>query len=233
MLTLIRSPRFAWPRKTLWCCLALSSVPLHLMYNSVIFSSTSLTEPLVFVVTDGFLTGAPYAFPTTDYFATNGDRVVDRLQRLRNSTTTSFLDAKACSKAYGSTMLISEWGDALAVTTPHSTNNSLLWTCISELYQKPICSGPRDDVTCQGGTMTYQNIDQVGPTHFNISISHCLAEQAHQRCRIRFSTGLMSGVIACNILKIICMGYMVWRLDPRPLVTVGDALASFLQSPGQ
>lgn len=203
------------------------------MYNSVIFSSTSISEPVFFVVTDDFLTDARYAIPTMGYVSDNDD-IANSLQRLRNSTTALHLDVKGCSKAYGSTNLISDWGDVLAITTAHSTNNSLLWIGThNTLGEKLVCSGPWDDVTCQGGSMSYQDLSQPGSTHFNTSISYCLAEKARQRCRIRFSIDLMSGVIACNLLKIICMGYMVLRLDPRPLVTVGDALASFLESPGQ
>lgn len=206
------------------------------MYNSVIFSSSSLSEPEFFVVTDDFLTGARYALPTTP-FSSDYDDIANSLQRLRNSTTTSHLDIKACSKAYGSTAFISEWGDALAITTTNSTNNSLLWTSQYNLLVKLICtgsiSGTGGYITCQGDSMTYQQIDQSGSILSNTTISHCLAEKARQQCRIRFSIGLMSGVIACKILKIICMVYMVWRLDPRPLVTIGDAFASFLESPGQ
>ena len=183
---------------------------------------------MFFVVTDDFLTGAPYAFP--DY-PSSIDDIGNRLQRLRNYQTTSHLDIKDCSKAYGSTTLISKWGDALALTTAPSTNNFLLSIGYSDLNSKLICPNSTQDVICEGGFMQYQTFNQSGS--FNTPISHCLAERARQRCRIRFSIGLIGGVIACNILKIICMGYMVWRLDLRPLVTIGDALASFLESPGQ
>ena len=94
------------------------------MYNSVIFSSTSLSEPSIFVVTDDFLTGAPFALPT--WYSGDPDYAAGSLQRLRNSTTTSRLDTKGCIKAYGSTALTSEWGNALAVMTAGKTNHSLL-----------------------------------------------------------------------------------------------------------
>ena len=201
------------------------------MYNSVTFSTTSLSDPSIFVVTDDFLSGAPFTLPTGN----SGDLVyaTDSLQYLRNSTTTLHLDTKSCIKAYGSTPLISEWGDALAITTAQKTNNSLLSIIENDAgpYEYLLCAS--GTIMCQGGSMTYQTFNQSGSIHSSIPISSCLVEKARQHCRIRFSIRLMSGVIACNILKIICMGYMVWRLDPRPLVTLGDALASFLESPGQ
>ena len=43
----------------------------------------------------------------------------------------------------------------------------------------------------------------------------------------------MVAVIVCNGIKVICMGIIVWKLDPDPLVTTGDAIASFLDSPGE
>lgn len=237
----IRNLRYiSWPRRMLWCCLVFSSVPLHLMYNSVIYSSTSLSSPALFIVTDDFLAGAAYhlddhdfyfAYPATDYH--NKSAIDVRLNRLRNSTSLVRLEISECQKAYGSISLISKWSDALAVTTTTRANNSLLgvYTGGEARYALACDRLSRFGGNCTGN-ITYFD-EYVGDKEQAWSTSYCLGTKAHQHCKVGFTVGLLIGVIACNIVKIICMGCIVFRLDPRPLVTLGDVLASFLDSPGQ
>ena len=232
----IRNLRFiSWPRKSLWCCLVLSSVPLHLMYNSAIYSSTSLSLPTLFVVTDDFLTGASYGLAGLELVNSlpvsfndpgfNETAMTNSLNQLRNSTSLIRLEFPECQKAYGNTPLISTWSDALAVATTTSTNDSLLGVLTADF-----CAGVHQ-INCKGTTMEFDSF--LGDKEPAWSVSYCLGTKAHQHCKEGFTVGLMIGVIACNFIKVICMGCIVFRLDPRPLVTLGDALASFLDSPGQ
>lgn len=238
----IRNLRFiSWPRKILWCCLVLSSVPLHLMYNSVVYSSTAMSEAAFFIVTDDFLTGASYNLSDDmlgskiiDVDPDISNQLVDvnttittRLNRLRKSTSLVRLESPDCQKVYGSSPLISGWGDALAVTMTASTNNSLLGMFAGSGRDQLIC----DVGTCTGSSIKFPMYGLGEDQEY--TASYCLAMKAPQHCKVGFTVGLVMGVIACNLVKIICMGYIVLRLDPRPLVTLGDALASFLEIPGQ
>ena len=38
-------------------------------------------------------------------------------------------------------------------------------------------------------------------------------------------------VMVCNFIKMICMAWIAWKQDSEPLVTLGDAIASFLKTP--
>ena len=38
-------------------------------------------------------------------------------------------------------------------------------------------------------------------------------------------------VVICNLIKGVCVGLIAWNTDPQPLVTVGDAITSFLDEP--
>ena len=38
-------------------------------------------------------------------------------------------------------------------------------------------------------------------------------------------------VIVCNFIKMSCMAWIAWKQDSEPLVTLGDAIASFLTTP--
>ncbi|KAF2155261.1 hypothetical protein K461DRAFT_110724 [Myriangium duriaei CBS 260.36] len=50
----------SWWRLLLWCGLVLSSLPLHLVYNSVIFSTFMAHDYHALIVSPDFPDGAPY-----------------------------------------------------------------------------------------------------------------------------------------------------------------------------
>ena len=75
--------RTSWPRKLLWCLLVMSSIPLHLIYNSVIFASTPISEWNAFGVTSDFLTGAPFNV-SVGLAKYQAESFKPRVERLRN-----------------------------------------------------------------------------------------------------------------------------------------------------
>ena len=56
--------RISRTKLILWGLLAVSSIPLHLVYNSVVFSTLSTHSYTVYLVTSGFLSGVPFANST-------------------------------------------------------------------------------------------------------------------------------------------------------------------------
>lgn len=65
----------------------------------------------------------------------------------------------------------------------------------------------------------------------SITISGCMTSDAEQHCRLYFSLPICIAVLACNIVKVLCM-YMTAKTDHREIfLTVGDALSSFLDKP--
>jgi hypothetical protein len=52
--------RISRPRLVLWCLIALSSIPLHLLYNSAVFTTLSAREYSTFIVNKNFLTGQSF-----------------------------------------------------------------------------------------------------------------------------------------------------------------------------
>jgi len=63
------------------------------------------------------------------------------------------------------------------------------------------------------------------------NIQYCLSQPVKEQCQTQFSLGIMIAVLACNLVKVICLGYIAWKHDTEPLVTLGDAIASFLKEP--
>ena len=233
--------RISWPRRLLWCLLVMSSVPLHLIYNSVIFASTSISEWNAFGVTSDFLTGAPFNVSGVlgDYREAEGFEL--RVERLQNSTSLIRLENDACLAAYNKT-IISSWGDVLVISTRSSSNNSLLWAVGPpwgpETGDLGFCTSFAHEnygECLRNGSPSPNTWTEEDPLNPNVrgKVFYCMAEKALQHCRIRLSVSFMIAVIVCNGIKVICMGFIVWKLDPHPLVTIGDAIASFLDSPGE
>ena len=62
-------------------------------------------------------------------------------------------------------------------------------------------------------------------------VEYCLAEPFEPRCAIHVSTALLSVVIVCNIIKVICLVTTAALRAFNPLATIGDAIATFLSDP--
>ena len=59
-------------------------------------------------------------------------------------------------------------------------------------------------------------------------IDYCLAERTEQRCSFNGNIPIVLVVIVCNIIKVVIMVLVALHLPGRPLITLGDAIESFL-----
>jgi hypothetical protein len=62
-------------------------------------------------------------------------------------------------------------------------------------------------------------------------VKYCLVKDISEHCQLQFSFGFAIAVIICNIIKATCMGLTLWKHRKPSLVTLGDAIASFLDDP--
>ena len=258
-------------RVALWWLLAVSSIPLHLLYNSVIFSTLCTHQYNVFLVSDDFLLGAP--FDMTDLVEINGGAAVsygdssktllDTLETTlqnyqKNLTALAVLENNACIEAYTAPIISSE-SDLLVVLNDSDASNSfiaLLHNVDSQLVhatpEYALCLFPG---TCNASTnpqnwstngfaraATFAEnyglfngefaffsdyIDYIDGTW----VQYCLSQHVEEHCKLQFSLVIMIIVMICNLTKTICMGWIAWKQDPEPLVTLGDAIVSFLDRP--
>lgn len=257
--------RISWSRIILWWLLALSSIPLHLMYNSAVFSTLATQEYSIFAVTEDFLTGAPFNMSESAFqedgsssknrYAGNStsgiiyDQADDilraRLDDLKaNQSSLKRLENEACMKAYGQDF-VSAYGDILVVSSATNDSNSLLayitstirpdipgkangpsyaWICTSNPESQPFY-----DSSCDVGKAATQ-ADSWAVLTF--PAKYCLSRPILERCKLQFSLWIMIIIIICNAIKTTCMVIM-WRQDNKSLVTLGDAMASFLRVPDQ
>ncbi|KAK4494735.1 hypothetical protein PRZ48_014091 [Zasmidium cellare] len=69
------------------------------------------------------------------------------------------------------------------------------------------------------------------PDFVDVEVDYCLAESFSPLCTLDVSKRLLAGVIVCNIAKILCMLGILFARGLRPLSTIGDAIASFIERP--
>lgn len=118
------------------------------------------------------------------------------------------------------------------------THPPILWMAFSSPEFMPsyswICSQ-------QGGTDEYQFCD-ITRTRNNAStwevrgirIDGCLVERSPPvKCRLNFNSSLLIVVIIANAFKLGAMGVTLWKFNEPRLVTIGDAVASFLDRPDE
>lgn len=65
----------------------------------------------------------------------------------------------------------------------------------------------------------------------NITIEGCLSEIVPESCQLFINIPICVIVIVCNLIKLTCMFFAARENRDEVLVTIGDAIASFLQRP--
>ena len=85
------------PRMTAWVLLAISSLPLHLLWNSSVFETLTTNDYYAVSVTENFLHGANWTVPEQDGLWSN----IGRAQQMAQNGTLERLERSDCLKAYG------------------------------------------------------------------------------------------------------------------------------------
>ena len=249
--------RVSWRRISLWWLIALSSIPLHFMYNSAVFSTLSTHPYTAAVVTHDFLTDAPFNNEAVSAYLASGllgdtSSPVDaqRLTALRdNQSALQNLSNDACLKAYRRELV----PDRLDVLVVSSATNSNLYpssTTATTDYKTSLLSYWPDNVSSRtthynsavGGWSSYlwtctQSLPDrcSSPTQnwtvLDAPIDYCLSQYIEPSCKLQLSLVILIIVIVCNFAKIVCMSLTIWKPSSTPLLTLGDVIASFLDQP--
>jgi hypothetical protein len=64
-------------------------------------------------------------------------------------------------------------------------------------------------------------------------VKYCLSEKAPDVCDIYFNTTIAVLVVSINVAKLIAFSMLFVIIRKPPLLTIGDAVASFLNSPDE
>ncbi|MCJ1473578.1 hypothetical protein MMC13_002229 [Lambiella insularis] len=255
----------SWYRLTLFSLLIISSLPLHLMYNSAVFETLTARNYSVFVVSESFLQGGTYNESLPSYVWEGPEDgldgyngwVVDLFGPMvgqsplvdlwTNITDLERLSPSDCLAAY-TTEFVTNRGSLLAITNSSfvssARNDSVYGWYQMEFAMITVDAAPNDPLAwiC-GGIEGYNAVNSTCSmtmaqgtasnwTVFNQTIEYCLSQPKDGQCTLEFSRVLMIVVITANAVKIICMVLALWDFsEEHPLVTIGDAAASFLACP--
>ena len=237
MRNLTKIPR---KRAVLWWSLAFSSIPLHLLYNSAVFSTLSVQEYAVFAGSAELIGQG-----TLNSSSTLNATFESVYRSLRNASAWEKLENAQCIKAYGH-QIVSVRGDLVAISSAVNASEPLVliqdtseldafssdvtydWIC--ENYQD---DDPRNDTDywCDPNVIVTKHQDGnwtlLGDR--NYPVQYCLSQRIKEHCKIQFSLVIMIITISCNLIKMGCMLLTLWFHRFKPLVTIGDAIVSFLQ----
>ena len=216
--------RVSWNKVILWWLFAISTVPLHLLYNSAIFSTIGANEYETFVGSENLVTGVGFnsSLPLGDSSYPN--RTLRYFQQAANWTN---LTNEECIKLY-SQQFVTDNNNVLAVTSFLSATSPVLnstfpvWQC--EPGDFP-CSGV---VPCDTKALLANWTIVLPPS---VPIEYCLSQKVKGHCTLQFSILIITIVIGCNITKLACMVVLLLRQEAKPLVTLGDTVESFLETP--
>ena len=255
--------RLSTPRIFLWWLLAISSIPLHLLYNSAVFSTLSTQQFDAVLVTSKFLDGASFnvSAAISEIYGAPEDNTTqalqDTLQDYQKNRSFVKLESKVCVDTYSAT-IVSTNSDLILVSDYQDANNSLVWygqkISSSLIHGRPwsvfcdlgLCDDAGAVINPQNlsfyrsviyataeiyGTAEYQNSHSNWTTSRLSSIDYCLSKRVREHCTLQFSLTIIIVVIVCNMIKTVCMTIILWEQELEPLVTLGDAIASFLDRP--
>ncbi|KAJ5780256.1 hypothetical protein N7457_005416 [Penicillium paradoxum] len=238
-------------RSVLWLCLAFSSLPFHLIYNSAIYQTTAVSAYDVFAGSGSLaekdwpdlnLTGTDitprknHSLQGLFYAAQNGSKAVTPLSN--NDCLNAF--GKTYQSTYNKLLLINSamennntytFVDTQHVFNPLENEHGpdggpYEWICTYAWKSENFCTSSyiplaRDRIE-NGDWM----VDDVP-----YKVDSCLAQKAPQYCKLQYSLPLTLIVVGFNVVKSAILLYMWLMIADTPLLTIGDAIASFLRRP--
>ncbi|KAL3438223.1 hypothetical protein BDV09DRAFT_192122 [Aspergillus tetrazonus] len=207
-------------RSVLWLSLLVSSVtlPCFILLQRMATRYSSVTIRLRETPLE--LIGADIHDPT---FRRLWSRTQNQtLERLSASECYSVYDTTYQTK-YGSMIMLS---DDMEVTTRYD------YVAFEEVY-KPLNSQIPHAWMCRRGETCAEDAANSNWEVEGYHVHSCLSEHVPQRCKLQYSLPLTVTVIVANFLKAMVMFYMSFNKGDAPLLTTGDAVASFLHKPDQ
>ncbi|KAJ5914828.1 hypothetical protein N7504_003711 [Penicillium tannophilum] len=248
---------FAIPfdRLGLWLVLILTATPFHLLYNSVIFESLSYNDYWTFVGPSDFDAQHIRNLTTPGLekcFGTQGSGIFfgglndkgdgqtidwDHIVQIVSEEKGEPISAQQCydyrkgsdqgsnfqSKYKGLILLSSD------LSIKDGGDNSILWNRGQDLEQSIVASSfANTDVS-----NTSSQECAVSPYYRMLPFDGCLAYEGKTNCQLLFNPIIGVVISLATLVKVVAMflAARIQRSRAPPLLTIGDAVASFLQRP--
>ncbi|KAL0258882.1 hypothetical protein SLS55_006386 [Diplodia seriata] len=156
------------------------------------------------------------------------------------------LENKECIQAYAEEFLATRRNLILVVDELDNTTSSLYELDSYQLKKEEydainpepyywICSHWYGELDMGGSPCSNMvgglEADASDWTVYGYRIRYCRSEKVDPKCRLNFNLPVLCIVIAFNAVKLVCMAYAASRMHDKPLITLGDAISSFIRSP--
>ncbi|KAG0126946.1 hypothetical protein HOY82DRAFT_626469, partial [Tuber indicum] len=253
--------RIKWERTLLWIVIGVTSIPLHLLYNSAVYNSRATNTFIAAVVTNNHFELASYTNMTERFLRLNesfknstdstnyvmspiAEQFSSVLEQYsaRNQSYEDLTPAK-CIKLYNSDFVSSHRNLFLITKDNPNTvhNNTVLyvnqlgtrrvmfnsWICGEKPYLRGLCNSKELSSNVSRGLPWWMDLETYG----EVEISGCKTERTTEKCKVQLSLWIMTAVICCNVITACSMAIAVVRSREPTLVTLGDAVDSFLRMP--
>lgn len=216
-------------------------------YNSVFYSALATNNYNVLYVNEDFVGGAEY---DKQRFPDNAECNVTDIQT--RASGFDRLTNDKCISVYAKDFVEDRRNVLVVVKNPPTNEGSLLNITLNEFPQKItteynafswICDDPNlaneTGACCENefgfipcSKMTSKLLERANLWETGgFEVDYCLSEVVESECHLHFSLILMAVVLGFNILKVIGIAYVAFRLGEAPLVTIGDAVESFIRHP--
>lgn len=117
---------------------------------------------------------------------------------------------------------VGTYANEIIATTGINRPDAYYWICSHDRYTSTdMCSGHLSDLRADARSWTV----------YGLPIEYCLSERVEPQCSFNVSLTLLTVVIIFNLIKVFCIALVVLRIKDKPLITVGDAVATFIEEP--
>ncbi|KAJ4358757.1 uncharacterized protein N0V89_003341 [Didymosphaeria variabile] len=208
-------------RIVLWVMLALSSLPLHLFYNSVLIKDQATYDEIAYLVVD------PSIFTSTDTAWTQKAEDFPELRNMisdgqyQDQSVWKNLTADQCRDIYEAPYMMRGYAFGVPAESWRKEHKHYINRAT------PVYSWTRPT---DGGSIPVDSDIDPSPTAF--PLEYCISQEVPGRCGIQFSLTIIGIVIACGIVKIGTMFVILWKFTKEDTIaTIGDGIQSFIETP--
>jgi hypothetical protein len=193
--------------------------------NSTLDGEFDNEVPVIFEMHAAALNGSLVKFNVADCMAQYASIFVSKARNVLLVTDSS------ANYTYEDDVISFNPGDTLSYQIPYAwicgesfnpgENGYDVWDGSPYRSHRPVCT--LETAVASASNWTVGN---SGDT-----IAYCLVQVTPEECSLRFSFPIMLIVIAANIVKLLVIAHILVTHKAPTLVTVGDAVASFLERP--